>query len=63
MLLMRTGVSASPRAIPMRLASVARATAVARSVGAHHLAGTLVQAFNRKGWAMAMPIVAASTAA
>src|SRR5512133_1638804 len=50
-----------PSAVPTRLESVTMPTAVARSSMENQLAGTLVQAFNRKGWAAAIPMVAAST--
>ena len=57
----RTGVRAMPTAMPSMLASVISPTAVARSPGANQLAGTLVHASSRNGWATAMPMVASST--
>ena len=61
MLSTRMGVSASPMAVPTRFARVTRPTAVARSSIANQLAGIFVQAFSRKGWATAIPIVLHST--
>ena len=57
MLPMSTGESARPAPTPSMLASVIRLMAAARSPGANQLAATLVQAFNRKGWATVMPMV------
>ena len=57
----RIGVSTEPTAMPSMLASVTRPTAVARSPWANQLAGTLVQASSRNGWATARPIVVTST--
>ena len=56
-----TGVSTIPSAVPTRLASVTRPTAVARSWIENQLAGTFVQALSRKGCAAAMPTVLHST--
>jgi hypothetical protein len=59
----RRGVSTRPRAVPTRLARVMRPTAVALSPAGNHRAETLVQELRKKGWAAAMPIVAARTSA
>ena len=53
----KMGGSTIPTPVPTRLESVIMPTAVARSSFENHLAGTVVQAFNRNGWAAAIPIV------
>ena len=47
---------------PRRFAKVIRLTAVARCDLGNHCEDSVVQALRRKGWAIAAPVVASSTA-
>ena len=61
MLSIKIGVRTMPSAVPIKLASVTRPTAVARSSIENQRAGTFVHALSKNGWDTAIPIVLINT--